>query len=125
MVVQPNTSEPITQQFTCNATGAPHLKIVWKHKDRLIQRNDDKYSIETDGASTNSPLMALQSVLTITNPELIDSGPITCEAITSYRQDSGDTANEGSLVMTSVRSRSNLVVLGELHTMFVCVLIIF
>ena len=114
LVVPPNTSEPITQQFTCNATGAPNLEIVWTHKERLIQGNSDKYS---ENVSTSTSLMAVHSILTIRDPELSDSGPVTCEARISYRQGSADSANEGSFVTTTVTSRSNLVVLGELYTM--------
>ena len=98
---------PITQQFTCNATGAPSLEIVWSHKDRLIQGNSDKYSIKTVVVSTNTPLMALHSVLTINNSTPTDSGPVTCEARISFRQD-------GSFVTLPVSSRSNLVVLVEM-----------
>ena len=113
LVVPPNPSEPITQQFTCNATGAPNFEIVWTHKDRMIQGNSEKYS---ENASTSTSLMAVHSVLTIKDPGLVDSGPVTCEARISYRQGSADSANEGSFVTTSVTSRSNLVVLGELYT---------
>ena len=118
LVVPQNTSESITQQFTCNATGAPDLEIVWKHKDRLIQENGDKYSVIV---SRNSPLMAIHSVLTIRNPTIIDSGPIICGASIRYRKDSEDSANP-DILTTFVSSTKNLTVLGELYTMFMCIL---
>ena len=122
LVVPPNPSEPITQQFTCNATGAPNLEIAWKHKERLIRRNSDKYSIKTDADSTDTPLMALHSVLTIKDPTIIDSGSVTCGVSIRYREDSEDSANRDNLVTTFVSSRKNLTILGELYTMFVHVL---
>ena len=109
LVVPPNTSEAITQQFTCNATGTPNLEIVWKHKGRLIQENQ-KYSIEMDDVATNSPLMTLHSVLTIRNPAIIDSGPVSCEAVIRYRKDS---ANVNSSISIIENVTSSLIVLGE------------
>jgi hypothetical protein len=111
LVVPPNTSEPITQQFTCNATGAPNLEIVWKHKDRLIRRSNEKYSIKTDNVTTNTPLMALHSVLTIRDPAIIDSGPVTCEAGIRYRKDSENSANDDNFITTIESATRHLIVL--------------
>ena len=114
LVVPPNTSDPLTQQFTCNATGTPNLEIVWKHKDRLIRRNNEKYSIKTDDVTPNSSLITLHSVLTIRDPEIIDSGPVSCEARIRYRKDSENSANDDNFITTIESATRHLIVLGEL-----------
>ena len=114
LVVPPNTNEPITQQFTCNATGTPNLEIVWKHKGRLIRRSNEKYSIKTDNVTPNSSLMTLHSVLTIKDPAIIDSGPVTCEAGIRYRKDSENFANDDNFITTIESATRHLIVLGEL-----------
>ena len=116
LVVPPNSSDPITQQFTCNATGAPNLEIVWKHKGRLIQRSNEKYSIKMDDVTPNYPLMTLHSVLTIRAPAIIDSGPVSCEAVIRYRKDS---ANVNSSISIIENVTSSLIVLGERHMMHI------
>ena len=113
LVVPHNTNESITQEFTCNATGAPNLHIYWRHKNSLIQTNTEKYSIETTNVTTNSLLITLHSVLTIKDPSLTDSGNVTCAAGIKYRKDS-DFANVNNLIIITASEKRDLVVLGEL-----------
>ena len=117
LVVPHNTSEPITQQFTCNATGAPNLQVFWRHENSSIQTDNEKYSIKTENVSTNHLLTTLHSVLTIKDPSLTDSGSVTCEAGIRYRKDS-DFPNVNNLATATEIAKRNLVVLGELETTY-------
>ena len=81
----------------------------------MIQGSNEKYSIVTDDVFTNTPLMALHSVLTIRDLAIIDSGPVSCEAGIRYRKDSEDSANVDNFIIRIETATRHLIVHGELY----------
>ena len=63
--------------------------------------------------ATDDHVMSVRSVLTITNPRLIDSGELYCVATIRYGSDSSTNVNDISYVLQAVGNTSDLIVLGQ------------
>lgn len=105
-------------QFVCNATGTPHLELIWAHNGMTIPENDKRRIVKNE-VSTNGMLTVIYSVLTISDPTLTDTGTISCEASISFRKDNSTTTNTGAVRTISEKLERELIVLG-MYTVSMC-----
>ena len=116
-IIHSDESRNIT--FTCNATGLPDLTVLWYHNGERVVSNEDYsiYESPTDGA--------VSSRLIMRDPQLSDSGTITCIAKISFR---ADTRNDSRSIETSLTETTrNIIILGmySVHLLIVCLSIPF
>lgn len=111
-----STSEQVLQ-FVCNATGTPHLELIWAHNGVTIQENDKRHLVKNE-VSTNSMLTILYSVLTISDPTLTDTGTISCEASISFKKDNSTTSRTSAVRTISEKLERELIVLGMYKCMY-------
>lgn len=95
-------------QFICNASGAPDLKVYWKHNENILS-SGNTFTIDTQ-TDTSEGLTLAHSILQINRPSLANSGNITCLVSIQYRSE--DATSSEPLLRAISRSRS-LTVLGK------------